>query len=189
MNTTLPSSSSPAMRTAIEAMAPLDTPAKMPSSSSSRRVHTIASWLVTKILRSSTERSMIGGMNPSSRERSPWTGSPRLGSPAPPLPPLRGPHLPRVAELLLEAPSDPHQRAPGAQPGHERRDLVELLEDLRRRAVVVRERVGLVAVLVGHVVRRVALRHVQRHLDGAVGALGPLAVDDLRAVHLQQLRA
>ena len=81
-NTTLPSSSSPAMRTAMLAMAPLETPAKRPSSSSSLRVHVIASLLVTKILRSSRARSMIGGMKPSSSERSPWTGSPCIGSAA-----------------------------------------------------------------------------------------------------------
>ena len=63
--------------------------------------------------------------------------------------------LDAVAELLLEAPAVAHQRAARAQAGDERVDLaVELLEDLERRAVVVRERVGLVAVLVGHVVRR-----------------------------------
>jgi hypothetical protein len=76
MKTMLPSSISFAMRTAIEAMAPEETPAKMPSSSSSLRVQTIASWFVTKILRSSSEMSMIGGMKPSSSERRPCTGSP-----------------------------------------------------------------------------------------------------------------
>ena len=70
------------MRTAIEAIAPVETPAKMPSSSSSFFVHTIASWLVTKIFRSSSERSMIGGMKPSSSERRPCTGSPCIGSAA-----------------------------------------------------------------------------------------------------------
>src|SRR5207244_47642 len=45
-------------------------------------VHVIASLLVTKILRSSRARSMIGGMKPSSSERSPWTGSPCIGSAA-----------------------------------------------------------------------------------------------------------
>ena len=82
MNTTLPSSISLAIRTAMEAIAPLETPANRPSSCSSLRVHTTASWLVTKIFRSSSERSMIGGMNPSSRERRPWTGSPCIGSAA-----------------------------------------------------------------------------------------------------------
>src|SRR3954447_11691762 len=82
MKTTLPSSSSPAIRCATRAIAPDETPAKTPSSSSSLRVQTMASWLVTKIFRSSRLRSMIGGMKPSSRERSPWTGSPCMGSAA-----------------------------------------------------------------------------------------------------------
>src|SRR3954463_10302012 len=142
MKTTLPSSSSPAMRTAIEAIAPVETPAKMPSSSSSFLVHTTASWLVTKILRSSTERSMIGGMKPSSSERSPWTGSPCIGSAgtiftASPSSPLK-----RGAELLLEAAAVAHQRAARAEAGDERVDAaVELLEDLGRRALVVGARV------------------------------------------------
>jgi len=53
------------------------------------------------------------------------------------------------------------------------RDIVQLGENLRRCAVVMRERVRLVAVLVRHVVARV-LRHLQRHLDRPVGALGSL---------------
>src|SRR3954462_11673364 len=147
MKTTLPSSISLAIRTAIDAIAPLETPAKMPSSSSSLRVHTTASWLVTKILRSSSDRSMIGGMKPSSRERSPWTGSPCIGSAATDFsgsadPPPRG------------GPLAPPGAPAGGAPRHERRHLVELLEDLERRAVVVRVGIGLVAVLVGHVVRR-----------------------------------
>ncbi len=140
----------------------------------------IASRLVTKILRSSSERSMIGGMKPSSSERRPCTGSPCIGSAAT--------ILTAVAELLAQAAADAHQRPAGAEAGHERRDLVELLEDLRRRAVVVRQRVRRVAVLVRHVVRGVLGGHLQRQLDGAVGALVARRVDDLRAVHLQQLR-
>ena len=153
----------------------------MPSSSSSRRVHTIASWLVTKIFRSSSEMSMIGGMKPSSSERRPCTGSPCIGSAAT--------IFTRVAVLLAQAPAVAHQRAARAEAGHERRHLVELLDDLRRRAVVVRVRVRLVPVLVGHVVRRVGRGHLQRHRDRAVGALVAGRVDDLGAVHLQQLRA
>src|SRR4028119_20473 len=61
MKTTLPSSISSATRTAILAIAPLETPAKMPSSSSSLRVQTIASSLVTQISPSSRARSLIGG--------------------------------------------------------------------------------------------------------------------------------
>ena len=62
MKTTLPSSISLATRTAIEAIAPAETPVKSPSSSSSLRVQTTASAFETKIFRSSRERSMIGGM-------------------------------------------------------------------------------------------------------------------------------
>ena len=85
------------MRTAIEAIAPEETPAKMPSSSSSLRVQTIASWLVTKIFRSSSERSMIGGMKPSSSERRPCTGSPCIGS---------------AATILTASPSSSRSRRP-----------------------------------------------------------------------------
>src|SRR5271155_1178462 len=137
-NTTLPSSSSLAIRTAMLAIAPLETPANTPSSSSSRRVHRIASRLVTKILRSSSDRSMIGGMKPSSSERSPCTGSPRLRPPPPPLSPPPAPRvLPRAPDRPLQAPAFPHQRAAGPQPRHEGRHLVELFEDLERGAVVV----------------------------------------------------
>ena len=80
--TTFPSSSSFAIRTATRAIAPEETPANSPSSSSSLRVNTIASRLVTKILRSSSDRSMIGGMKPSSSERRPCTCSPCIGSAA-----------------------------------------------------------------------------------------------------------
>ena len=80
--TTLPSSSSEAILTATRAIAPEETPQNRPSSSRSLRVNTMASLFVTKILRSSSDRSMIGGMKPSSSERSPWTGSPCIGSAA-----------------------------------------------------------------------------------------------------------
>ena len=58
-----------------------------------------------------------------------------------------------------------------------------------RGAVVVGERVRLVAVLVGHVVGGVLLGHLERELDRAVGALRSLRVDDLGSVHLQELGA
>ena len=124
---------------------------------------------------------MIGGMKPSSRERSPCTGSPCIGS---------------AATILTSSPSSSLSRRPlpisvppVPRPATKAADLVELLEDLERRAVVVRERVGLVAVLVGHVVRGVVLGQVEGHLDGAVRALGALRVDDLGAIHPQQLGA
>src|SRR5207253_10004736 len=60
--TTLPSSMSWATRTAIDATAPAEPPVKRPSSARRRLVQTTASRLETKILRSSNERSRIGGM-------------------------------------------------------------------------------------------------------------------------------
>ena len=89
--------------------------------------------------------------------------------------------------VLFEAAAVAHQRAPGAEPADEGGDAVELLEDLYRGAVVVGERVGLVAVLVGHEVGGVALGHLERLGDRPVGALRPLRVDDLGPVHAQQL--
>src|SRR3984893_3818258 len=126
MNTTLPSSSSFAMRIATRAMAPEETPTNSRSSSSSLRVHTIASLLVTNILRSSSDRSMIGGMKPSSRDRRPCTRSPlsRLA-----LHRLGRDDLDALAERLLQALAVAHQRPARAQPGHERGDLVQLFED------------------------------------------------------------
>jgi hypothetical protein len=66
----------------MRAIAPAETPAKIPSSSRSLRVQMIASRLETMILRSKSEMSMIGGMKPSSSERRPWTSSPCIGSAA-----------------------------------------------------------------------------------------------------------
>ena len=154
----------------------------MPSSSSSRRVQTIASRLVTKIFRSSRERSMIGGMKPSSSERRPCTGSPCIGSAAT--------IFTRVAELLLEAPAVAHQRAAGAEPGHEGGDLVELLEDLGRRAVVVRAP-GWPGCRTG---RACSSDASAAAISSAISTAplepwSPGRVDDLGAVHLQQLRA
>ena len=116
---------------------------------------------------------MIGGMKPSSRERSPCDqlALHRLGG-----------DDQRLGVVLLEAAAVAHQGAAGAEAADEGRDLVELVEDLDRRAVVVGERVGLVAVLVGHVVGG-SVGHLERHLDRPVGALGALRVDDLRPVH------
>ena len=121
---------------------------------------------------------MIGGMKPSSSERRPCTSSPCIGSAATifvsgfssfsrrPLP-IRVPPVPRPPTKAVTS--------------------LELVEDLRRRALVVGARVRLVAVLVGHVVGGVAVGHLQRQLDRAVRALRALRVDDLGPVHLQQL--
>ena len=91
--------------------------------------------------------------------------------------------------VLLEAAAVAHQRAARAEAADEGSDRIELIEDLRRGAVVVGERVGLVAVLVRHVVGGVGLGHLQRQLDGAVRSLRALRVDDLGPVHAQQLGA
>ena len=61
--------------------APDDRPAKIPSSAR-RRVHSTDSASRTMKRRSSTSGSKIGGMYPSSRERSPCTSSPAGGSTA-----------------------------------------------------------------------------------------------------------
>uniref|UniRef100_A0A6J5ZL32 Unannotated protein n=1 Tax=freshwater metagenome TaxID=449393 RepID=A0A6J5ZL32_9ZZZZ len=51
------------------------------------------------------------------------------------------------------------------------------------------ERIGGVAVLVGHVVRGIVRSHVEGHRDGAVRSLITRRVDNLRPIHLQQLGA
>ena len=56
--------------------------------------------------------SMIGGMKPSSSERSPCTGSPCIGSAAT--------ILTASPKLLLQAPAVAHQRAARAEAGDER---------------------------------------------------------------------
>ena len=144
-------------------------------------MNTIASVLVTKILRSSSDE-IDDRRDEAVLERAQALDGLALHR-------LGGDDLDVVAELLLEPAGVAHQRAAGPEPGDERGDLVELLEDLERGAVVVRQRVRLVAVLVGHVVRGVLLGHVERQLDGAVRALRALGVDDLGAVHAQQLRS
>ena len=73
-------------------------------------VQTIASRLETMILRSSSERSMIGGMKPSSSERRPWTSSPCIGSAA---------TIMVSGSCLLEPPAVAHQRAAGAEAADE----------------------------------------------------------------------
>jgi len=85
-----------------------------------------------------------------------------------PLHRLRRDDLDGVAQLLLEAAAVAHQGAAGAEAGDERRHLVELVEDLQRRAVVVGHRVGRVPVLVGHVVGGVGLGHLERQVHRAV---------------------
>ena len=174
----LPSSSSPAIRTQIAAIAPAETPANRPSSCSSRWVQTIASRFETMILRSSRVRSMIGGMKPSSSERRPWTSSPCIGSAA---------TIFVSGSFSFSLLPTPISVPPVPSPATKAADLVELVEDLDRGAVVMGAGVRLVAVLVGHVVRGIGGCHLERQLDGAIGALRPLRVDDLGAEHAQQL--
>ena len=75
---------------------------------------------------------------------------------------------------------------PVPRPGDEHVDAVERLDDLGAGALVVGARVGLVRVLEGHVVARLALGQLERDADGAVRALGGRRLDDLGAVEAQQ---
>ena len=124
---------------------------------------------------------MIGGMKPSSSERSPCTGSPCIGS---------------AATILTASPKVSFRRRPlpiSVPPVPRPATKADTSSSSSRissgGAVVVGGRVGRVAVLVGHVARGVVGGHLERHRDRAVGALGAVGVDDLRAVHLQQLGA
>ena len=170
------------MRTAIEAIAPVETPAKMPSSSSS-------------LLRPD-DRVVVGDEDlpvqqrevDDRRDEAVVERAQALHGLA--LHRLGGDDLHRVAELLAQAAADAHQRPAGAEAGHEAPTISSSSSRISGAgAVVVRARVRLVAVLVRHVVRGVLGRHLQRHRHGAVGAQVARRVDDLRAVHLQQLRA
>jgi hypothetical protein len=76
-----------------------------------------------------------------------------------------------VREALAQPLAGPHQRAAGAEPRDEDVDAVERLGDLRARALVVRTRIRLVAVLERHEPLRVALCHLEREPHGAVRAL------------------
>src|SRR5919108_1277859 len=80
--TTTPSSSSSARRRATCRTPPDETPAKIPSASSSARIPATDSAFDTSTFRSSRETSRIGGTYPSSSDRSPITGSPGSGSAA-----------------------------------------------------------------------------------------------------------
>ncbi len=123
---------------------------------------------------------MIGGMKPSSSERRPCTSSPCIGSAATIF--VSGSCSLRRRPLPISVPPVP-------EPADEGGDLVELVEDLLRGALVMGTRVGLVPVLVGHVVGGVGFGHLEGELDGAVRALRTLGVDDVGAVHPQQLGA
>ena len=182
MKTTLPSSSSPAIRTATRAIAPDETPAKSCSSSSSLRVQTIASLVGHEDL-AVEQREVDDRRDEAVVERA--QALHRLA-----LHRLGGDDLDRVAELLLEPAAVAHQRAAGAEAGDERADLVELLEDLERRAVVVR-----VAGWPGCRTGRACSSEESAAAMSSASSTAPLEplaalrVDDLGAVHAQQLGA
>ena len=69
------------------------------------------------------------------------------------------------------------------------RDRRQVLQDLRPGGLVVRQRVGLVAVLVEHHPVGVVRRKLLRHPDRLVGPARRGRGDDLGAVHLEQLPA
>src|SRR4051794_29153481 len=71
-----------ASRAAATRTAPHDGPPKMPSRKTSSRRAVSESMFDTRYFASSRSGSRISGMNPSSRERSPWTFSPGSGSAA-----------------------------------------------------------------------------------------------------------
>ena len=85
--------------------------------------------------------SKISGMKPSSSERRPWTRSPgqRLGGVD-----AHGGVVP------AQPPADAHERAAGAQAGHEHVHLGAVGDDLLGGGLLVGPRVRRVAVLVGH---------------------------------------
>ena len=130
MNTTLPSSSSLAIRTATRAIAPDETPAN--------------NALLVEQLAREHDRVGVGDEDlaveqrevDDRRDEAVLERAQALDRLA--LHRLGGDDLDLIAELLLEPAPVAHQRAAGAESGDERRDLVELLEDLERGPVVVR---------------------------------------------------
>ena len=99
---------------------------------------------------------------------------------------LDGDHLDRRV-LLLEEPAGAHQRAARAEAGDEVGDLRAVAPDLRAGALVVRARVGVVAVLVEEVPLGVLGGQLVGPAHGAVGALRARREDDLGAEHLEHL--
>ena len=91
-----------------------------------------------------------------------------------------------VREALAHPPAGAHQRAAGAEPGHEHVNAIERRGDLGAGALVVRARIRLVRILERHEETRLALGELEREADGAVRALLSGRFDDRRAVHAQQ---
>ena len=89
--------------------------------------------------------------------------------------------------LLAQVPAGAHERARGAQAGHEVGDLRQVGQQLGPGGLVVGQRVVLVAVLVEHHPGRVGGGQLLGHPHRLVGAAGGRREDDLRAVGLQQL--
>ena len=125
-----------------------------------------------------TAGSKIGGTNPSSSERRPWTSSPAGGSTATTC-------TERV--LLLQIAADAHQRAARTEAGDEHVDLGAVAPDLGAGALVVGQRVGRVAVLEQAHQRRVVGAELLREPDRAVAALLGGRQHDLGAEDLEQL--
>src|SRR6476469_4528707 len=90
---------------------------------------------------------------------------------------------------LAEEARDAHRGAGGAEAGDEVGDPGEVLEELGAGALLVREGVGLVAVLVEHDPVGVLPRDLLGDAHGLVGTAGRGRGDDLGAPHPQQLAA
>ncbi len=99
---------------------------------------------------------------------------------------LRGHDL-NVGLALAQEPPGAHERARGAEPGDEVRDLGAVAQDLRAGGAVVRVGVGRVAVLVEHHPVGVLRGEPLGHRDGLVRAARRGRGDDLGAVHREQL--
>ena len=102
---------------------------------------------------------------------------------------LDGPDLHGVPELLAQEAPDAEQRARRAEPGHEVRDAGAVAQDLGPGALVVRLRVGRVAVLVEEDPLGMLLGQRPGHAHGAVRALAARRLDDLGPPQLEELAA
>jgi len=89
--------------------------------------------------------------------------------------------------VLVEEAADAHQRARRTEACHHVGDARQVLQDLRRRAFVVGERVRRVAVLVEHHPVRVLLGELLGYPHRLVGPTGGRRRHDLGTPHAQQL--